>query len=131
MVRIPPLPLPQKPQKTYKPPSEGLVLDSIRDLECFAFGTPKKTEKIQEEEEIPKRTVYKIHLSTLAPKNEVKIDMQSFNRDGNREGMGFFRLNPINKIQLRERLYNRHHASTSHERADLDNRISSLVSYMK
>ena len=110
-------------------PNQGVILDSIRDLESFAFGTAKKTER--HHEEIQKKTVYKIHLSTLAPKNVVKIDMQSLYGDGDREGTNFFQLNPIIKVQLKERLYSKNHLSTSHERPDLDHRISSLVSYMK
>lgn len=120
LVKIPPI-------HQLKKPNPGVILESVRELETFAFSTAKKKEKPHEE--IQKKTVYKIQLSTLAPKNEIKIDMQSLY---DKEGPSFFQLNPIVKVQLKERLYSKHQSTSHHiEKPDLDNRISSLVSYWK
>lgn len=109
--------------------TQGVALGSLRDLESFAYPTAKKTERNYEDDN--KKTIYKISLSTFAPKNQIEIDMDSLYKEGEREGTSYFQLNPIVKLQLKERFSNRQTISSHYNgtgEIDLNNRISSLVS---
>ena len=85
-----------------------VALDSIKGLEGFAFNTAKKTDRKLEEE--CKKTVYKINLSTRLSNNSMSIDIQSlYNMGEEQEGefKNFFKLNPINKLKLKDKLFAR------------------------
>lgn len=108
---------------------------TIEGLNGFMFSTAKKSDKKVNTNPENKRTIYKINLSSLNPTKELPVDIQSLYKvNAEEEGKikDFFKMNPIDKVELKERFFGRDQESFEVDRDmysndDLDEKVSSFL----
>ncbi len=107
----------------------GMAVNSLRDLNNFAFTSPQKCEKKRDES--TKKKVYQINLPNRLYSSQLPVNLQSLYNIGEEkeeEIKNFFKLNPIHKVNVKNRLGMESQGDTSNCRLEMEEELNNKVS---